>query len=247
MSQKLDELIWTNKMELDNIIQNRFLSRAHSAINNAGRDLAKIVSAWPAKKEDGGWGILFSTYKATCRRHGSKTKSEKSRDFNEDILEPYLKKIATDWDQAFGHLIPTALDRLVAAFGQGLREFHSTMSSRAELEKSKMASLRILGQQITNYEASMQEKVVSMKATLQEEQRQASRTFLPEIKKQMEKTYEQVASEKGTNSLSTVHQCFANMMKSRQGMLFAHEKSHEQASRQEQVCHLPQGDPACDD
>lgn len=197
LKNSLDMLIWNKKKELDMIIQKGFQSRTNAAITSAGKEVLDIVSKWPIKKDDGGYGIVFGTYRAVCRREGEKTKSDKSRNFNEDILEPYLKKIATSWDQAFGHSIPGALDALVTAFGQELLRFHNMMSSRPELEKCKMASLKILGQQITNELQKMKDKIDGMKASIQEQQRQASRTFHPEIKKQMLKAYNLVAEEKG--------------------------------------------------
>lgn len=197
LKNSLNLLILNNKNELDKIIHTGFQSRSNSAITSAGKDVVGVVSKWPVKKDDGGFGIVFGTYRAICRREGSKTKSDKSRDFNEDILEPYLKKIAASWDQAFGHSIPGTLDALVTAFGQELTGFYSMMSSRPELEKCKMASLKILGQQITTEVENMRVIVIGMKGSIQEQQRQASRTFLPEIQKQMVKAYALVAQEKG--------------------------------------------------
>lgn len=197
LKNSLNLLILDNKNKLDKIIQTGFQSRSNSAITSASKDVVGIVSKWPVKKDEGGYGIVFGTYRAICRREGSKTKSDKSRDFNEDVLEPYLKNIAASWEQIFGHSIPGTLDALVTAFGQELTEFYSMMSSRPELEKCKMASLKILGQQIITESQNMKVKVASMKGTIQEEQRQASRTFLPEIQKQMIKAYTLVAQEKG--------------------------------------------------
>lgn len=197
LKKSLDMLILSNKTELDKIIQTGFQSRSNAAISSAGKDVIGIVSKWPLKKDDGGCGIVFGTYRAICRRNGDKTKSEKSRDFNEDILEPYLKKVAPSWEQAFGHSIPESLDGLVKAFEEKLKEFHNMMSSRPELEKCKIASMKILEQQITTEVENMRAIVSGMKGSIQEQQRQASRTFLPEIQKQMQKAYKQVAEEKG--------------------------------------------------
>lgn len=197
LKNSLNLLILDKKNELDKIIQTKFQSKSNSAISSASKDVVVVVSKWTVKKDEGGCGIVFGTYRAICRREGGKTKSDKSRDFNEDILEPYLKKIAASWDQAFGQLIPGTLDALVTAFEQELTGFYSEMSSRPELEKCKMASLKILGQQITTEVENMKVKVEGMKGSIQEQQRQASRTFLPEIQKQMVKAYTLVAQEKG--------------------------------------------------
>lgn len=197
LQNSLNLLISKTKSDLDEIIRTEFLGRSNTAITSASKELLDIVSKWPIKKDDGGCGIVFGTYRAICRRDGSKTKSEKSRDFNEDVLEPYLKKIAPGWDKAFSHSIPGTLDGLLASITKELTDFHNMMSSRPELEKCKMASMKILGQQIKNVVESMKVKVTGLKGAIQEQQREASRTFLPEIQKQMQKAYTAVAQEKG--------------------------------------------------
>lgn len=195
LKNDLNLLLLHNKAELNDIIKTGL--KSNTAITSAGKEVAQVASKWHRKKDDGGWGIVFQTYKAICRHGGKKTKSEKSRDFNDDILEPYLKKIAASWDQAFGHTVPETLDDLVKSFEQKLRDFHSMMSSRPELEKCKMASMKILGDQISSAVEKMKDKVTEVKAAIQGQQREASRLFQPEIHKQMEKAYDLVAAEKG--------------------------------------------------
>lgn len=204
MKKRLNVLILDNKTALENIISEKFQTKSNTAITSAGKEVLDIVSKWPVKKDDGGCGLIFSTYRAICRHNGEKTKSEKSRNFNDDIMEPYLKKIAVSWDEAFGHLIPNALDALVTAFEKELNQFHQEMSSRPELEKCKMASLKLLGQQITTEVEEMRGKVTEIKKNIQDQQREASRAFHPEIQKQMTKTYGLVRDEKGMYEQSHV-------------------------------------------
>ncbi|KAK7733744.1 hypothetical protein SLS63_004529 [Diaporthe eres] len=216
MKKRMNVLILDNKTELDNIIHTGFESKSNTAITSAGKEVLGIVSKWPVKKDEGGYGLIFSTYRAICRHKGEKTKSDKSRNFNDDILEPYLKKIAASWEQAFGHTIPNTLDALVTAFEKELNEFHKTMSSRPELEKCKMASLKLLGQQITTEVEKMRQEVIKVKKSIQEQQREASRTFRPEIQSQMKKPYELIENEKGKG-------CFLRMK--------AHMTSHVQKNK----------------
>ncbi|KAK2605099.1 hypothetical protein N8I77_007970 [Diaporthe amygdali] len=197
LKKESDMLIWAQKSELDSIVNNEFQSKSIAAIEYAGKRLTRIVTKWTAKPNVGGWDIAHGTYKAICRRNGAKTKSKKARDFNEDILEPYLKKVVSGWDQAFGHSVPESLDSFAVIFSAKLRDFHSMMSCRPELERCKKAPLLTLSRQIDVYEKMMKNKTTSMKASIQGEQRQASRAFYPEIKQQMSKAYSIIVEEEG--------------------------------------------------
>ncbi|ROW12852.1 hypothetical protein VMCG_00483 [Cytospora schulzeri] len=197
LKKDLSMMILAQKQELCNIRQNILNSKSNAALAHASKEAVKIVTDWGTKKADGGHGIPFNTYRAICRRQGSKTKSEKSLNFNEEILQPYLLKISTSWEHAFCQLIPASLDEFVANFMKTLKNFHENIHSRPELQKCKTASLNILESQYQNHEANIKAMVGTMKASIQAEQRQASRAFLPEIKKEMVKAYSQCAEEKG--------------------------------------------------
>lgn len=146
--------------------------------------------------------MTFATYRGICKRLGEKTPSVKARNFNEDVLEPYMLKIASSWELAFSRTIPAALDRFTDTFVKELEGFHATMSSREELQKGRKASMRLLGAQLRNHEATIQNAINSAKSQLQTDQREASRLFLPQIKESMKKVYTQCAGEKGKSSYS---------------------------------------------
>lgn len=57
--------------------------------------------------------------------------------------------------------------------------------------------MRILANQIVNHEATMKDAISNAKAQIHEEQRLASRMFLPEIKSEMQKVYSEVAAQSG--------------------------------------------------
>lgn len=185
------------KTELLNTTRHIFGKNASSAASHASKSVGTIVTLWNQSLKDGGYGLAFGTYRATCKRGGSKTQNPKSRDFNEDILEPYMLKISGAWEQAFSQSIPVALSKFVADFMKELLAFHNLLTSRAELHKGRTASLRLLEGQLKHHEASITDVVNGVKGQLQADQREASRIFLPEIKDVMTKVYDQCAAEKG--------------------------------------------------
>ncbi|KAK7717579.1 hypothetical protein SLS64_003073 [Diaporthe eres] len=220
LKKDLDMLIWDQKADLENIINNELQSQSVAAIASASKRLHRIVTRWSDKTNVGGWGIAYGTYKAICRRNGSKTKNKTSRDFNEDILEPYLKKIASGWEQAFGHSIPQGLDTFSTVFCQRLRDFHAMMSSRLELRRCKMKQLHTLSRQLKNYETSMTNNIINVKVSIQAEQREASRAFYPEIKNQMLKAYTLVTNEEGAGSFARMKEHMSHHVRSRQNAIY---------------------------
>lgn len=197
LKKDLSMMALVQKNELCSIKQNIFSSKSTAATAHASKKLEDIVKGWSMKKTDGGYGLACSTYKAICRRQGSKTKSEKSRNFNDDIAEPYLTKISSGWEQAFCQLIPASLDEFVVKLMQTLKNFHEEMASRPGLQKCKLTALSILEKQHKSHEANIKDVISTMKSSIQAEQRQASRAFQPEIQKEMSKVYSQCAEEAG--------------------------------------------------
>lgn len=238
LRKDLDLAIMAQKKELENIVHKEIDSKSTTAIKHASKTIGGHVESWSVKEEDGGRGIKANTYRATCRRDGSRTKAEKSFDFNEAILEPYLQKIANSWEQAFSRSIPSSLDNFVTTFTDTLKEFHNMMSARPEVQKCKMSSMRIFSQQLDIHSKSIVTTIESMKDEIQREQRQANRAFLPEIKQEMLGVYEICKQEKGEQ------QYFSPLNKSeltylRPGMLSAYQSPHAKACQQAEELDVP--------
>ncbi|KAG8156694.1 hypothetical protein KVR01_013485 [Diaporthe batatas] len=197
LRKKLDRIIMAQKKEIDDIVQKEVESKSSAAIKSATNVIGSLVGKWSVKEEQGGRGIQANTYRATCRRNGKRTKAQKSFDFNEAILEPYLQKIANGWEQAFSRSIPWTLDNFAATLIDALKEFHGVMSSRRELEKCRTLCVRILSQQLDVHSKSIEATIQSMKDDIQSEQRQANKAFTPEIQAEMLEVYRLCRQEKG--------------------------------------------------
>jgi hypothetical protein len=197
LRRKLDLAIVAQKKEIEDIVWKEIDSKSNAAINHAAKVIGSLVEKWGVTEQHGGCGIKCNTYRATCRRDGEKTKAEKSFNFNEAILEPYLQKIANSWEQAFSRSIPSSLDKFATTFTDTLKEFHGTMAARPEIQKCRMSSMRIFGQQLEVHSKSIEATIQSMKADIQSEQRQANKAFTPEIKAEMIQVYKLCKQEKG--------------------------------------------------
>lgn len=220
LKKDLGLMILAQKQELCSIRQNTVDSKSTVAMAYASSAVETIATGWITRQVDGGHGLKYGTYRAICRRDGSRTRSQKSRDFNEDILEPYLTKISTGWERAFCQSIPASLDEFVDTFMMSLESFHQTMSSRPELQKCKAASLKVLEKQHQSHEENIRAMVDSIKTSIQSEQRQASRAFLPGIQKEMLKAYSQCANETGQGCFRRMREIMGNHIRENKNNIY---------------------------
>lgn len=196
LRKKLDMAIVAQKKEIDDIVQ-EVEDRSTAAITHAAKVIGSRVEKWGVKEEQGGRGLQANTYRATCRQNGERTKAQKSFNFNEAILEPYLQRIANGWEQAFSRSIPSSLDNFATTLIDALKEFHGMMASRRELQKCRTVCERIFSQQLDVHSKSIEVTIQSMKADIQGDQRQVNKAFTPEIKAEMFQAYRLCQQEKG--------------------------------------------------
>lgn len=168
----------------------------------ATKRIEEVVGAWHAKEDEpvghyNGLGLHFNTYRAICKRNGAKTASPKARDFNEELMGPFMTKISTHWEEVFTKTIPDSLDRFAIVFAEYIRQFQNEAMSRPGFENIRNTSLRMLEQQLPDHVASISDAIQGAKNAIGSEQRQAHRVFYPEVQKQMRHVYERCAIETG--------------------------------------------------
>lgn len=176
----------------------------------AVKRIGDVVSSWSAKKDEQvghykGLGLAVSTYKATCRRNGGKTASAKSRDFNEQLLYPFLAKMSSTWEETFVNTIPNLLDEYESMFARFIRNFHNQAVSGPAWANTRIVNLRLLEQQLPDHRAAVCEVIQLAKNRIQSEQRGASELFRPEVQKEMEHVHEECTKQKGRLSASPIH------------------------------------------
>lgn len=151
---------------------------------------------WGASRGEG--GLLWSTYKATCRRNGVFTGSAGPRDFNDELFLPISKHVAAGWERAFVRRLPLVIDAFLRAVRQHLTDFHSKASANAKASGAHHGGLNILSQQLQAHLQSVNEIGVAGLKMAQEIQREANRGFIPVIQQEMMPAYEDCVQERGT-------------------------------------------------
>lgn len=169
--------------------------KSSSAALYAGKKIEDVVVSWHVKQGEPvgrykGVGLHFGTYKASCRRLGGKTPHPRSKDFNEDILGPFLMKLSTYWEQTFITAVPRILDKFENLCRLSLKLFHERAVHRPALKATRSTSLRMLEQQLPDHLATIRDAIRVARTTIQSEQRNASRLFYPEVKDQMTEAYQ---------------------------------------------------------
>lgn len=164
--------------------------------------IEEIVVSWSLRENMvvgacKGLGLAWNTYKAICRRMGAKTSNSKSKDFNDEILGPFMMKLSTSWEQTFVRSIPAALDDFGTVCAHHLKTFHEQAMARPTLARATPASLRTLDEQLQDHVAIIDDAILAAKRAIQSEQRHASRLFYPEVRKQMMEAYDQCIATNG--------------------------------------------------
>ena len=78
-----------------------------------------------------------------------------------------------------------------------LRKFHKDIESRARQVGAGIAGLHMLQQQVVNYENILKDLSAAVQDTINTNQKEINREFVPVIEQAMEAAYEQCAAERG--------------------------------------------------
>ncbi|KAK4171913.1 hypothetical protein QBC36DRAFT_349977 [Triangularia setosa] len=150
----------------------------------------ETATAWGAPRDLG--GLLWATYKATCRRSGVYTGVAGPRDFSAELFDPISRQLSNGWECAFQRRLSECLNAFVARFKAVLRTFHSAATIRAEEHGAKHHGVNMLGQQLETHSQGLIDIVTQA--------RDANRSFTPVILDQMHPAYDGCIKERGPGS-----------------------------------------------
>lgn len=195
--QNFARALFELQTKLQKIVRDVFWAKTSNAVNHAARVVGDTTQRWGQTEAKNGFGIQCNTYKAICRREGEKTSALKARNFNGDVLEPYMHKISGCWEQAFSRDIPALLDSFAGMFKELLHDFHAQVLSRAKSKRGTTLDSSILGEQLDTHQGTINDAIDLAKTQVQTQQRVASRLLQPEIKEGMKPIYAKCGAEKG--------------------------------------------------
>lgn len=159
------------------------------------------ATQWGAHRAEG--GLLWATYKATCRRYGVFTGSPGPRDFNAELFDPISRHLAGGWERAFQRRLPAALDSFLRVTRAYLEKFHREAIERAKERGTNYNGLSMLSQQLVAHSQRIADVRAAVLGLAQELQRDANRAFTPVIQDEMMPAYDGCVAERGM-SLHTI-------------------------------------------
>ncbi|KAK4236644.1 hypothetical protein C8A03DRAFT_16733 [Achaetomium macrosporum] len=176
------------------------------------------ATGWGAPRAEG--GLLWATYKATCRRNGVYCGAAGPRDFNEELFNPVSRPLASGWERAFQRRLPTSFDNFLRTLRTHLETFHREATERARERGTHFTGLAMLSQQLQAHSRLVTDIGPAVLALAQELQREANRAFTPVIQDEMVPAYEGCVAERGPGSYMRMKNLMITHVTVRRGSMF---------------------------
>ncbi|KAK4199425.1 hypothetical protein QBC40DRAFT_349451 [Triangularia verruculosa] len=228
-----------NKLEqdLDTALQKCYADMGRQLYENVYANFDKYIPAaaalasqtatgWGAPRDMG--GLLWATYKATCRRYGVYAGAAGPKDFNSELFNPISRQLPSGWERAFQRRLPDSLNAFVARFKAVLKEFHTAAVKRAVDRGSDYHGVNMLGQQLETHGHGLVDIANQAVATMQERQRDASRSFTPTVQEVMRPAYDGCTEERGPGSFKRMKAIMIDHVTRNQEAMFRTATGHVQ-------------------
>lgn len=219
--------------EMRTELKNQIFDKCPELINDAIKAAPATASAW-GNRDMG--GLHWATYKAVVRRYGVYSSSSAGhRDFNADLVDPIIKKLATGWERAFQNRLPKSFRTYVANSSKILHAFHAAIEDRARKNGVGLARLTILKSQIYTYEQLYADLGTVLVTQMTELQREANRDFTPTIAAIMHAVYYRCTVENGPGSFKRMKELMVNHVEQERYRMF-HDATRTVENHLAQMC-----------
>ncbi|EAA33384.2 hypothetical protein GE21DRAFT_6469 [Neurospora crassa] len=202
MEQELDDVVKETMNNLKEALAENIYEIFEKYLPVAADRALPTATGWGAHRDAG--GLLWSTYRATCRRNGVFSGASGPRDFNAELIEPIHTPLSTTWERTFQRRLPGVLTNFAKSTKLLLETFHREATIRTQQRANNYHGINMLYQQLQAHCQKISELPDALNAIVQEQQRDANRSFAPTIQTQMERTYQACAEERGSG-------CFRRM------------------------------------
>lgn len=167
-----------------------------TGIGYAGKRLPVIVQSWGL--------CVWVTYRAVCRRFGTWLDRKRGPlDWNRDLTDPMLKYVATPWKDFWKNQVRGILDDLANQLGQRVRDFHEGFEQRPA-NTNATAVLETRQRQVQSRAARIDNIIKQACRNLEQEQKEANRSFKPCIAKAMKPVYAEAGRQVGTGTFKAM-------------------------------------------
>ncbi|XP_014558036.1 hypothetical protein COCVIDRAFT_14750 [Bipolaris victoriae FI3] len=193
-----DDSVRTCVKQVMSEVKLQISDRFPELVNDAIEAAPATADAW-GQKDQG--GLNWGTYKAVVRRAGVyHSTAVGKRDFNSDLVEPIMKRLATGWERTFQRRLPEALNSHIDDLNKLLNNTHRAIEVRAQNTGIGLANVSILKTRLPIYEDVLKAYGVDLVNQMNDIQREANRNFTPCIMDTMRDAYNICAAQNGLGS-----------------------------------------------
>ncbi|ETN43542.1 uncharacterized protein HMPREF1541_02701 [Cyphellophora europaea CBS 101466] len=205
LDSALAKAVGTIVDEINDELSDKVYDVCESAISVAKSGANDTVRKWGSavdRDNRAAGGLYWSTYKAVCRRNGSLSNVNGSNNFNEQLLEPIIQRLAGPWEAVFARRVPGILNGLPLNAAHILTSFHDDLESRAIRNGTPVISLQMLKQQILVHKETLRDAAGEARGRITEDQRDINREFEPKLTEYMVHAYDVCVQESGPGSFA---------------------------------------------
>lgn len=178
----------------------------HTKVSSLQKNHIIILKILAVTRRNGVYGNKSGKSLSYSFQKNAKLTAKGTYDFNSDLTEPIMKYLASHWEKNFSRRIPSVLRSFTTNANLILKKFHQAVESRSCKNRSEIAGLSMLSQQLRTYEATFSILTTEMVEAINNLQRDANREFVPVIARNLAPSYQYCASERGTlKSCSPIH------------------------------------------
>ncbi|MCJ1387289.1 hypothetical protein MMC18_000130 [Xylographa bjoerkii] len=199
----LEKIISTVIKDLKDELAVNIYDKYETAVAHAVLTATQTSYDWgrPVNREDrAAGGYYWSSYKAVCRRNGVYSNAQGPHDWNQALSDPMLKVLAGGWERTFTRRSPAVLSGLAKNAGNLFKAFHRDIDARARKIGASVAGLHMLQQQLQVYEDIFKDLAATTKESINNQQKDINREFVPVIEEAMGEAYEICTNERGPGS-----------------------------------------------
>eukprot|EP00040_Diaphanoeca_grandis_P035195 m.220660 g.220660 ORF g.220660 m.220660 type:complete len:926 (+) comp33324_c1_seq1:67-2844(+) len=180
------------QLMLDEFTSSLIPSLKQGALTSAA-DAHETAQGW-GSSYNSGVGLHWATYKATVRRQGVFR-----RNMNEELTQPIMECVSTRWERVFVSKLQAHLVDTSAKCRESVRVFGKTMQRL--LSECGLQDDAFNWGHLQTFATSMLSKATDdIKAKVEHEQKDLSRSITPSVQTEMGPAYSQAFGEAGTGS-----------------------------------------------
>eukprot|EP00698_Gefionella_okellyi_P025647 TRINITY_DN9456_c0_g2_i1.p1 TRINITY_DN9456_c0_g2~~TRINITY_DN9456_c0_g2_i1.p1 ORF type:complete len:1253 (-),score=282.11 TRINITY_DN9456_c0_g2_i1:1602-5360(-) len=206
LSAKLRDVTEKFRDGVTGLLKTNLEPRLKHGITAAEKQALATVNKWgaPMNREDRQKGGLhFGTYRATCVRDGGPWRSPTfgDIDFNDQLAAPIFNAVSVAWDTLMNTDLPARVQQVkqlvMSALGQWFQQLKSAMLS---LGIGSDRIDRVVAQATKEQDVSLTNVLVTLEEFIRDQQREISRSIVPQVQSRMQPAYDLAGGERGVGT-----------------------------------------------